>query len=297
MTWLDRQSFLGEESNTVLETRKIAIIGLCGGGSHIVQQLAHIGFRNFVVIDPQRVDETNLNRLVGMTREDAKRKKPTPKVDIAERVIRSVRHEPFVHKVMDLWQTAGDILKSCDVIVGCLDSVRAKDELDAFCHRFMIPYIDIGMDVHKTADGYLIAGQVVLSSPDTPCLRCLGIVTEDALKKEGQKYGQAGGQPQVVWPNGVLASSAVGLVMQLLLPWHSTTTDSAYLEYDGNKHVMVPSNRLAIAARHPCKHYPPNERGDPSFDVRQLKISRKTTGPQSNMLAKIIAFVSCRLCH
>jgi hypothetical protein len=74
------------------------------------------------------------------------------------------------------WQLAGDALKCCEVIVGGLDNVRGKDELDAFCRRFLIPYIDQGMDVHKLGAGHgqLVAGQVVLSEPGSPCLRCMG---------------------------------------------------------------------------------------------------------------------------
>lgn len=274
MSWLDRQSFLGKHSEHVLGNCKVAVVGLGGGGSHIVQQLAHVGVCNFVVVDPQRIDLTNLNRLVGAKRTDVWWKRR--KVDIAARVIRSVRPEASVRKIKNYWQTAGDVLKTCDVIFGCVDSVRAKDELDAFCHRFMIPYIDIGMDVHKQDDGYLVAGQVVLSSPGAPCLRCFGVVTETALAREGKKYGDAGGLPQVVWPNGVLASTAVGLHIQLFLPWHPAATASAYLEYDGNTHTIVPSNRFVLANTRPCKHYPAAERGDPGFDVRTCQTQRES---------------------
>lgn len=34
------------------------------------------------------------------------------------------------------------------------------------------------------------------------------------LELEAQTYHAAGARPQVVWPNGVLASTAVGLVIQ-----------------------------------------------------------------------------------
>src|ERR1700730_12183464 len=39
-------------------------------------------------------------------------------------------------------------LRRCDVIFGCVDSYRERDELERFMRRFLIPYIDIGMDVH-----------------------------------------------------------------------------------------------------------------------------------------------------
>jgi molybdopterin-synthase adenylyltransferase len=45
-----------------------------------VQQLAHLGVRRFLLIDPDIVDKTNLNRMVGATLGDGR-----PKVLVARR--------------------------------------------------------------------------------------------------------------------------------------------------------------------------------------------------------------------
>jgi molybdopterin-synthase adenylyltransferase len=268
MSWLDRQSFLGADSEALLGARRVGIAGLGGGGSHVAQQFAHVGIGSFVLGDPDSMEDTNLNRLVGATRADVRRK--ILKVDIAEHTIKSIRPDAEVLKIADRWQTRGDLFKTCDVIVGGLDSVRAKNELEAFSRRHLISYIDMGMDVHGTAGQHLIAGQVMLSSPGTPCLRCMGLVTDKLLEREAAKYGNAGGNPQVVWPNGVLASAAVGLAMQLLSPWHPSPVETAFLEYDGNTGTITASARHAQSLGRPCPHYPDDERGDPGFDVRSL---------------------------
>ena len=70
-----RQSFLGEGSQNIIQRSKIGIVGLGGGGSHINQQAAHIGFRHFALYDPQRAEDTNLNRLIGATVRDIGRRK------------------------------------------------------------------------------------------------------------------------------------------------------------------------------------------------------------------------------
>jgi hypothetical protein len=276
MSWLDRQSFLGSDSDAVLAKTTVGIVGLGGGGSHIAQQLAHVGIGAFVLIDPDGIEDTNLNRLVGGTWADIARE--TAKVEIAKRLILGVRPGARVQTVKANWQTAAEALKLCDIIIGGLDSVRAKDELDAFCRRFLIPYIDQGMDVHGEEGRHLISGQVVLSSPGRPCLRCFGIVTEDALVQEGRNYGAAGAKPQVVWPNGVLASTAVGLAMQLITPWFGAPVDSAYLEYDGNSGAISPSYRVKLLNGRDCPHFPASERGDPTFDVRKIEVSSKSIG-------------------
>lgn len=267
MSWLDRQSFLGADSDAVLGRCVVGVVGLGGGGSHVAQQLAHVGIGTLVLVDPDEIEDTNLNRLIGGTWADVEA--ATPKSEIARRLVSGVRPDLRVIAVKDVWQNAADALKSCDIIVGGLDSVRAKDELDAFCRRFLIPYVDMGMDVHGEGATCIVSGQVVLSSPGRPCLRCLHIVTEQALERESAAYGNAGGRPQVVWPNGVLASTAVGLVIQLVTPWHPNPVDSAYLEYDGNLGSIVESSLLKYQSRHPCSHYPANERGDPGFDIRR----------------------------
>lgn len=263
----DRQSFLGATSERDLKRAKVGIIGLGGGGSHVIQQLTHLGVGNFVLVDPDIIDDSNLNRLVGGTLEDVKRS--VLKIDIAVRTIRAVVADANIVAPPKQWQEVSKELQSCDVVIGCLDSVAAKDELDRFCRRFLIPYIDIGMDVHKVGSGFLISGQVVLITPGSPCLRCMGLVTDEALAQEAQKYGAAGGKPQVVWPNGLLASAAVGLFTQLITPWHGVARPSAFLEYDGNKNTLVPSKSFSFFSDRACPHFFPDEAGDPLFDIRR----------------------------
>ena len=96
------------------------------------------------------------------------------------------------------------------------------------------------MDVHEVGKGeFLVAGQVILSCPGVPVLRCCGLITDERLEREAEQYGAAGGRPQVVWPNGVLASTAVGLLTQVVTPWYSKAPEFIYLDYDGNKGTVT----------------------------------------------------------
>ncbi|MGO6690737.1 ThiF family adenylyltransferase [Rhizobium johnstonii] len=269
MTWQDRQSFLGEDSERRLAEAVVGIVGLGGGNSHVVQQLAHVGIGNFVLIDEDVISITNMNRLIAGTRKDVTEE--TAKTEIMRRMILAINPEANIQTCQSIWQLASDALKPCDLVIGGLDKIRAKDELDSFCRRFLIPYIDQGMDVHKLGDrDFLISGQVMLSAPGGPCLRCLGIVTEQALEEEARAYGDAGGKPQVVWPNGVLASSAVGIAISLLTPWYGQTPLSRYLTYDGNTGVMVEGDRLRKWGSKTCAHHEDRQVGDPTFDIRNM---------------------------
>lgn len=267
MSRLDRQSFLGPDSDRILAESTVGVVGLGGGGSHVVQQLNHVGVGGMVLADPDRVEDTNTNRLIGATLKDVEER--AFKTDIAARMVRGLQPHCRLTLIADSWNTALNELRDCDVIVGAVDSFKIRDELERFCRANLIPYVDVGMDVHTLPSGeFLIAGQVVLSLPDGPCLHCCGVLTEDRLREEAQRYGQAGSRPQVVWPNGILASTAVGMVVQLLSPWHRKDLAGAYLEYDGNKGTVVDSPRLKHV-KMPCRHHLPQGRGDPFFDIRK----------------------------
>ncbi len=265
---LKRQSFLGEDSENVLGRTRTALVGLGGGGSHVVQQLAHIGVGSLLPIDPDCMEDTNLNRLVGGTMEDVRL--GTPKVDIAERVIKGVNPAAEVVKCRVNWTEVTAELRDVDVIFACVDSIGCRNELEAFARRFLIPLIDIGMDVFELNGEYSISGQVMLSMPGKPCMRCMGLVTDEALAKEAARYGAAGGKPQVVWPNGTLASIAVGLFMKLVTPWEIHKATPFLLEYDGDLQTVVPSNKLAYLPAK-CKHFDSlHELGDPFWNLDDL---------------------------
>jgi molybdopterin-synthase adenylyltransferase len=276
MSRLDRQSFLGPNSDAILDAAMIGIVGLGGGGSHVVQQTAHMGIGGYVPADPQAIEDTNTNRLIGGTLADVD--VDLPKVDIAERLIRSLQPNARIIPVKDNWLAAADDLKLCDVIVGAVDSVKEREQLERFARRHLIPYIDIGMDVHDLGKkGFLVSGQVILSLAGCPCMRCCGFITDERLEQEAKRYGAAGSRPQVVWSNGVLASTAVGLLTQVLTPWYPNPPGFVYLDYDGNKGTVTPNARMELLKDLVCPHHPASEAGDPLFDTRTQSFTPRPT--------------------
>ena len=197
-----RQGFLGDEADEIFSHCRVAVVGLGGGGSHIVQQLAHAGFRRFVLYDPDVIEATNLNRLVGATEADARDR--ARKVDVAAHLIRGLCANPIIDVHAARWEEEPHALRSCDLVFGCLDGLAARRDLEASTRRYLLPLIDIGLDV-TVIDGEppQMAGQVILSMPGEACMACLGFLTPANLAKEAGRYGDAGIRPQVVWGNGV----------------------------------------------------------------------------------------------
>ena len=279
MSRFARQSFLGADSEITLKAATLGLVGLGGGGSHMVQQTGHLGIGGYVTVDYDHITNTNTNRLIGGTLADLETD-TTPamsKVAIAERLIRGLQEKPRITSIRDTWHNATSELKRCDIILGAVDSFKEREQLERFARRHLIPYIDIGMDVHELSNKkFLIAGQVILSMPGKPCLRCCGLITDERLTQEANRYGAAGSRPQVVWSDGVLASTAVGLVTQLLTPWFDAAPEFVYLDYDGNRGTLVPNARMALIRDMVCPHHPAEETGDPLFDVREFTKLRES---------------------
>jgi hypothetical protein len=162
------------------------------------------------------------------------------------------------------WQQQAQAIREADVIVSCVDSYAARQNVEATARRFLIPLVDIGMDVHVVDTRPHISGQVILSLPGGPCMRCLGFLNDKTLQQEAEKYGAAGGRPQVVWTNGVLASIAVGLVVDLLTAWNGIPANGEYLHFDGNTNAVSRSPRIQYAPME-CVHFPGDSVGEPIF--------------------------------
>jgi hypothetical protein len=256
---LIRQSFLGEESDEALARVFVAAIGLGGAGSHVVQQVSHVGIGTIGAADPDKAEISNLNRLVGATRRDAFRGRL--KTEIAASRAKAVNPDLRVKKFPVKWQEAMAELRDADIIVSCVDSYSERSQIEAFARRYLIPCIDVGMDVHAVGDHFVIAGQVAVSMPGDLCFTCMGIVTEDDLAKE--RYGAAGGNPQVVWANGVLASVAVGLLVQMVTPWFQRGVSSTVLRYDGNAQTITPDSAVEYIRGRQCHHFAAGDVGDP----------------------------------
>ncbi len=259
-----RQSFLGEKSDEILGDTTVAVVGVSGGGTPIAQQLAHIGFGTTHLIDADIAEEHHRHRLIGIS--SAAVKHGWKKVRVAQRLMWRVHPEGRVFAHPQPWQEVHETLRTCDLVFSCLDGYLARDELERYLRRFHVPLIDIGMDVAQHPHGYGIIGQAILSMPGAHCLRCFGFIRDELLKEEAARYGAAGERAQVVWPNGALASTAVGMAMGILLPWHAKLRVPPYLIYDGNTLQLTPSPRLRYLEDLACPHFNATQPvGDPMF--------------------------------
>jgi molybdopterin/thiamine biosynthesis adenylyltransferase len=230
---------IGPESDEKLGAAVVAIVGVSGGGSHVFQQLTHQGVGTLIPIDDQVLDETNLGRHVGAQAADIDQ---TLKTAIAKRLAAGVDPLIRVSEVNEQFPSARTIaaMKGADVVVACLDRFDAREAVNAFCRRHLIPLVDIGMSITSTSERLAKAdGQVIVSLPGEPCLRCF-FLTDALLEWEREHrppgYDQnpdAAGDPQVVSMNGVLASEACNCVLDLITGYSGGERGARQWQYGG----------------------------------------------------------------
>lgn len=254
-----RQSFLGDAFLEGLETDVISVIGLGGGGSVVINELAHIGFKNYFICDPDHFEESNLNRLLGARHQDIEDK--TAKIDIGKRVIHQIIPDAKIYSYKDIWQNCIDVdqFKNSKLIFSCLDNFANRVQIESFARINKIPLIDIGLRIKSDSkQDYQMMGQVVLSHPSGPCFKCYNFITNKDLEIEALNYGDAGIRPQVIWPNSILASTAVGVGVDLLSGWRKQSLTAFYKHFDGN--TLTLSENLKIVSNQfndgfICTHY------------------------------------------
>ena len=225
----DRQvRAFGQEGQSKIARCRVAVVGEGGIGSIVTVQLAHLGVRDIALIDADRVEESNLNRLAGATPSDVGQLK----VDLAEVQFRRVSPVASVCSVPEEIRTesALEAAQSADVLFGCVDTDSGRLILNELAVTHAIPYIDCGSGI-DAPEGRMSAagGQVVVWVPGRPCLLCCGEIdraiaaeeleSEDlrAFRRErGYISGSDIPEPSVISLNGTVASLAVTEFIALL---------------------------------------------------------------------------------
>ena len=131
---------IGKDGIEKLSNSKVAVFGIGGVGSFVVEGLARAGVENFVLIDDDKVCLTNLNRQIHATRDTIGKYK----VDIMEERIHSINPNANVMKYKEFFMPNSEnkiLDESVDYIVDAIDTVTAKIELVMQANKLNIPII------------------------------------------------------------------------------------------------------------------------------------------------------------
>ena len=134
------EGLLGTEGLRTLANAKVAVFGIGGVGSYVVEALARAGVGNLILVDNDTVSITNLNRQLVALRSTIGKKK----VQVAKERIMDINEDAVVHTYDTFFglETAGLFdFASYDYIVDAVDTVSAKILLIEKAKEFQIPII------------------------------------------------------------------------------------------------------------------------------------------------------------
>ena len=216
----DRQvRMLGAAGQQILQASKVAVVGLGGVGSLVVEYLARLGVGNLILIDPDEIESSNLSRVAGATRVDVETGQL--KTQIAVRHAREMAtHATLQPVASDVSRhSVAQLLRDCDFIFLAADSMRARLVVNALAHQYLIPTIQMGAKIRQGDCGNIEDAMVAVRHirPGAGCLWCNGLIDTTQLaieaKSDGERKEQAYGvqepNPSVITLNAVAAAHAV----------------------------------------------------------------------------------------
>jgi molybdopterin/thiamine biosynthesis adenylyltransferase len=256
----DRHARLfGDVGQGIIGQLKVGIIGLGGGGSLLNEWLARLGVGHIVAIDPQKIDVTNLPRVVGASRWDAMAPLVTSripwlrrlgdklarnKVDIARRVAKqansAIRYDAVVGTILD--EATALLLTDVDFLLLATDNIQSRLVFNALVHQYLIPGAQVGVKVTTNQldriEDINIASRLVLPHQGGGCLECNGLIPPGRLQSEAltnqerraQRYVEAEDvpEPSVITLNAVSAAQIANDIMMMVTGLYE---DGAHMGY------------------------------------------------------------------
>jgi len=241
----------GDKTTSLLKQLRIGIVGCSGTGSWVAEQLARLGVEDLLLVDPDIVEEKNLNRIVNSTEDDAlnARAKVLSLQDAISRHGTKTKVSVWKETLFSLEVAAA--LATCDIIFGCMDSIEGRDTLNRIATFYTIPYFDLGVRLDADGAGGIqnVSGAVHYLIPGGSSLLSRGVYTSEGLRadslkrtnpeqykceaKEGYIKGAKVESPAVISVNGFCASMAVNEFLARIHPYRlSPQSEARWQQFD-----------------------------------------------------------------
>lgn len=222
----DRQArMFGADGQQILRNMTVSVIGAGGGGSMIIEQLAHLGVGRILAVDFDTVQRHNLSRIVGATDKDAAKRRK--KVHVARRLVAkidpTITFDAIDGNIADA-DTARRLLPS-DFMFLATDTITSRLVANAIVQTHFIPMIQVGAKIDLRADAEIESIYIAVRPvfPGHGCLHCAGLISPIALQQENATAEERTAQnyvglpevtdPSVITLNGIAASTATNIMM------------------------------------------------------------------------------------
>ncbi len=226
---------------SMMHDQVISIVGVGGLGSIVAEHLIHMGFHEINLIDPDVLEMSNLNRVVGAYYEDAQQKRA--KVEVVKRHLTAINPKATVRAYKkDVHEREMEsVLALSDWMIVATDNHSSRLRAQELSVEYFVPLLSVGVNI-SVKDGKLedMSGEVITARVgDYLCLQCLNRINpikvaserhpdagiREALVKRGYVSGQDVKEPAVKTLNASLATMAVDVLVNQYT--------------DGRRHVPV----------------------------------------------------------
>src|SRR3989440_11962880 len=247
---------------SIMHEQVISIIGVGGLGSIVAEHLIHMGFNEINVIDPDVLELSNLNRVVGAYYEDAQQK--LSKVDVVKRHLTKINPNATVlackSDVHD--KEVERVLALSDWMIVATDNHSSRLRVQELSVQYFVPLVSVGVNIsvkeNKIED---MSGEVITArAGDYVCLNCLKRINpikvaserhpdktiREELVKRGYVTGKDIKEPAVKTLNSSLATMAVEVLVN---QYTDVRKHIPILVYENNGSMSMYEDRESVQLR------------------------------------------------
>jgi hypothetical protein len=234
------------DMRTRLSRLSVCVIGVSGTGSIVAEQLTRLGVGEIILIDFDKVEKRNLNRILNSSVTDI----GSLKVEMFAEAIRRYRSDCEVVPVRDSIATREAILAAseADVAFSCVDTAEGRHIADRLSAYFSMPLFDVGVAIptevvpsggRRIAEAY---GRIDYVYPGASSLMDRGVYDSALLEaeylarsapqalsqkvKDGYLRGMAEEAPGVIALNMRAASACVIEFLARMFPFRDFPNDA-----------------------------------------------------------------------
>lgn len=198
----------GRAAQRDLARLRVLVIGVGSVGLDVAVRLSATGLLHVGAMDMDRVEEVNLDRMIGATRSDASSR--MPKASVAERLMRAAstagQSDFFAYVTSVTTEDGLAIARDYDAVFSCVDRAWPRAVLNQLAYSDLIPVIDGGIGIDVFDDGTMRGAtwRVHTATPGLACMQCnlqldmgevqkerLGLADDpEYIKRAGKRPGQ-----------------------------------------------------------------------------------------------------------
>ena len=176
------EMLIGNDGMEKLKNATVAVFGLGGVGSFVCEGLARSGVGNFILIDYDKTDETNINRQLIATEKTVGKYK----VDLMKERILDINPDANVETYKEFYLADSEIdiiTENLSYAVDCVDTIMAKIAIICSCDAINVPVIS-SMGTGNKLDPTMLEVADIYETSVCPLAR---IMKKDLRKRNVEK--------------------------------------------------------------------------------------------------------------